>query len=288
MSSSVRRTRSVVLTVSKLFKCRSACIIGTQHNRYYSQSVAAELSETPEKWDLVGAMYLERLPVITPPLRKIEKRYKEYRHQIEVENSLLSDYEIAKIQEEDRLALQTKNVLDTPLHLRNVPVQTMQDREEIWNKELAEFSPAPRVTEADESGDMKSLDRKLDQTLVLLVKQKIDGKEYWYLPMLQYIAGTSMRQVAEQAVANTCGADLKIQTFGNAPSGYQLKMYNKELQEDTKAKGRKIFIYKAEYRSGLVTPSKDSVLDYVWVAPSELRQYVGRTTSRIFNKFNIY
>lgn len=56
--------------------------------------------------------------------------------------------------------------------------------------------------------------------------------------------------MAEQAVANTCGADLKIQTFGNAPSGYQLKMYNKELQEDTKAKGKKVMC-------GLATINKE-------------------------------
>lgn len=50
-----------------------------------------------------------------------------------------------------------------------------------------------------------------------------------------------------------------------------------------------IFIYKAEYRGGPVIPSEDnSVLDYAWVTPKELRQYLGRTTSRVLNKFIIY
>ena len=46
----------------------------------------------------------------------------------------------------ERLANQKKNVLDTPIHLRNVPVQTFQDKEEIWNKELSQFTPADRET----------------------------------------------------------------------------------------------------------------------------------------------
>lgn len=50
-----------------------------------------------------------------------------------------------------------------------------------------------------------------------------------------------------------------------------------------------IFIYKAEYRGGPVIPNEDnSVLDYAWVTPKELRQYLGRTTSRVLNKFIIY
>lgn len=46
----------------------------------------------------------------------------------------------------ERLANQKKNVLDTPIHLRNVPVQTFQDKEEIWDKELSQFTPADRET----------------------------------------------------------------------------------------------------------------------------------------------
>lgn len=42
--------------------------------------------------------------------------------------------------------MQKKNVLDTPLHLRNIPVQTMQDKEELCSKDLAQFTPADRET----------------------------------------------------------------------------------------------------------------------------------------------
>ncbi|XP_061186717.1 large ribosomal subunit protein mL46-like [Saccostrea echinata] len=282
MSWSARRTCNLIFRVPRLLK-RSE----TQQSRFYNQKVAVNLSEDPERWNLMGAMYIERIPVITPPMKKIEREYKEYRQQLEMEQSLLSDYENAKTEEEHRLAEQRKNVLDTPLHLRNIPIITMQDKENIWNKDFTSFKPADRETEADKTGDVKTVDRKLDQTLVLVVKQNIGGKEFWYLPVMQHAQGMSMRQVAEKAVADTCGTDLKYMLFGNAPSGYQIKEYRKEVQEETKLKGSKIFIHKAEYRGGSVIPS-EQVLDYAWLTPSELRKCLGRQTARIFNKFSIY
>ncbi|XP_011428481.3 large ribosomal subunit protein mL46 [Magallana gigas] len=290
MKMSSSRTQAVLAAIPKLIKHRPSCLVRASQHRNYSQSSAAKTTEaTAEKWGLAGALYLERLPVITPKMTRLEQEYKEYKLQQEVEQSLLSEYEITKKKEEERLAIQKKNVLDTPLHLRNIPIQTMQDKEELWSKELAQFTPADRETEADKSNDMRSTDRKLDQSLVLLLKQVVDGKEWWYLPTMNYTPGLSMREVAEQALTSNCGTDLKFRVFGNAPSGYQIKNYGREKREETKLNGHKVFIYKAEYRGGPVIPNEDnSVLDYAWVTPKELRQYLGRTTSRVLNKFIIY
>lgn len=49
---------------------------------------------------MTGALYLERLPIITPPLSKLEQEYREYKLQQETEQSLLSDFEISKKEEE--------------------------------------------------------------------------------------------------------------------------------------------------------------------------------------------
>ena len=47
--------------------------------------------------------------------------------------------------------------------------------------ELQSFHPASRETEADKAGDMKSLQRKLDRVLYLLVK-KPRKDHAWQLP----------------------------------------------------------------------------------------------------------
>lgn len=76
-------------------------ISASQRHRDYSQSAAAKSTEaTSEKWGLAGALYLERLPVITPKMTRLEQEYKEYKLHQEVEQSLLSEYEITKKEEE--------------------------------------------------------------------------------------------------------------------------------------------------------------------------------------------
>lgn len=44
-------------------------------------------------WHIVGALCLERKPVITQPLTPIEKKYFQYLQKLEVEQSLLSEHE---------------------------------------------------------------------------------------------------------------------------------------------------------------------------------------------------
>lgn len=74
-----------------------------------------------------------------------------------------------------------------------------------YQKAQVEFEKKPNFlnfwiyfffSEADKSNDMRSTDRKLDQSLVLLLKQIVDGKEWWYLPTMNYTPGLSMREVS--------------------------------------------------------------------------------------------
>lgn len=67
----------------------------------------------------------------------------------------------------------------------------------IWKKkQLFKFLNLLFFSEADKSNDMRSTDRKLDQSLLLLLKQVVDGKEWWYLPTMNYTPGLSMREVS--------------------------------------------------------------------------------------------
>ena len=56
-----------------------------------------------------------------------------------------------------------------------------EELQEAREAELQSFNPASRETEADRTGDMKSLQRKLDRVLYLLVKKP--RKEHaWQMP----------------------------------------------------------------------------------------------------------
>lgn len=52
-----------------------------------------DLSSRPS-WDIVTGVCVERLPVVTPPLNEIQKKYQDLLFTIEVEKSLKSDHEL--------------------------------------------------------------------------------------------------------------------------------------------------------------------------------------------------
>ena len=51
------------------------------------------------------------------------------------------------------------------------------------------------ISEADSTNDLTSVSRKLDQKLVLLVKQKLGETEHWMMPQRPRKEGETMRQV---------------------------------------------------------------------------------------------
>ena len=73
-----------------------------------------------------------------------------------------------------------------------------QEFEEEQEEEWKTFLPAPRYTEADELNDLKSLQRKLQETLVLLVKKEKDSPS-WEPPLAEVMFDTSetLQQVYE-------------------------------------------------------------------------------------------
>ena len=50
-------------------------------------------------------------------------------------------------------------------------------------------------TAFDQSNDVRSTQRKLDNKLVLVVKQKLGAREHWMLPVGIHTEGETMRQV---------------------------------------------------------------------------------------------
>lgn len=67
------------------------------------------------------------------------------------------------------------------LQVKDEEADDFEDLIESRDTELQEFKPASRQTEFDRSGDMKSLERKLDRVLYLLVK-KPRQEHAWQMP----------------------------------------------------------------------------------------------------------
>jgi large subunit ribosomal protein L46 len=217
-----------------------------------------------EKWDLVTAVCLERKPLITTPLTKLELDYKNLLSQVEFERSLKSDHEM-RIEKELKQLEQLKKGDDVEVHLKD----TAQDFADASAEELSKFKSADRTTEADKKNDDKALDRKLDKHLVLVMKQKIGQKDLYLLPQAMRNDGETLRQAAERILKSTCGNELKATVYGNAPSGFYKYKYPSSVREKNQTVGAKVFIYFARYEKGqLQTKSPD----YKWLDRTELNK----------------
>ncbi|XP_972780.2 large ribosomal subunit protein mL46 [Tribolium castaneum] len=232
------------------------CNLPFLHSRQLSTSAVVR-----EKWDLVTAVCLERKPVITKPLTKIEEDYKTMQSRIEFERSLKSDHEIRHEKEQKQLE-QLKKGVDIDVHLKD----TAQDLVDVGAEEFAKFKFANRVTEADSRNDLKSLNRKLDKHLVLVTKQKVGKDNLYLLPQALRQDGETLRQAAERILKDTCGSNLKAMIYGNAPSAFYKYKYPCTARKDDVV-GAKIFIYFARYDKGQLEGKQ---VDYKWLDREEL------------------
>jgi len=188
-------------------------------------------------------------------------------NQIELENSLRSDHEIRHQKDIAQAELIKKGEIDFDIDMDTTSKATAQDMEDAYNDELNKFQFEPRISEADKTNDIKSLNRKLEDILVLLVEQKLGDKKYLLLPQGKREDGETMRQTAERVLKATCGENMNVLFYGNAPCGFY--KYKYPANKRTDAVGAKVFFYRSVHNSGQVD-AKSS--EYEWLNKAELKQ----------------
>lgn len=217
------------------------------------------------KWDLFSAVCLERHPVITKPMNEMEKSYFELLKQIEYENSLKSTYELKVISEQMGKEFSSRS---KKLYNAN-KLQTTQEFEDSCIEELNTFKFAPRITEFDKSNDKTSHMRKLDKSLVLLVKQKLNNVDVWLPPQGLRKDGETMRNAAERVLQEFCGSKILYKFYGNAPVGFCKYKYTEKNKESGKS-GAKIFYFLAKYKKGSIVDD----LKYQWLDKDEIKETI--------------
>lgn len=182
---------------------------------------------------------------------------------MEFEQSYKSDFEIRH--EKDKLITeltQKGNLDDVDTALQ----QTAQDLKDAWRDELHKFQLNSRVTEADRKNDIKSTNRKLEETLILLVEQKLGNNNHMLLPQGKRQDGETMRQTAERVVKENCGDDIEVMFYGNAPCGFYKWKYPSDQRGD--AVGGKLFFFRSAYKKGRIDEKQAK---YEWLDKTELK-----------------
>ena len=167
---------------------------------------------------------------------------------------------------------------DTPPHTAGLP-----------------FTPAPRETEADATGNVKTRDRQLKTSVFLGIKSNAEGNtsgSRWTLPSAIPTPDETLLQAAQRAVKDVAGKELSIWCPSNAPMTINFRVYNKNLPEEIKGNyyGEKIFYYRVQYDTGDINEQmlkKANVDDWGWLAKEEMVEKVteerGAHQAKFFN-----
>ncbi|KAK5873566.1 hypothetical protein PBY51_018600 [Eleginops maclovinus] len=223
-------------------------------------------------WTLMAAVCLQRLPVISAESSPIEQQFRDMMSQMEQEKSMLSDHELRLLDDADRIRRMQTGEYDSDEEddRRDQEIVLAQDLEDSWDQKLKNFQPAPRVTAAD--GDPRSLQRRLADSLLLLVEQPVGGQKVWLLPQTQWQQGETLRETAERALTSLpAAAGFKAMFLGNTPCGvYKYKLPKAARTESSV--GTKVFFFKAVLADAGPPAAPDSPL--MWVTKSELQHHL--------------
>ncbi|XP_038069567.1 39S ribosomal protein L46, mitochondrial-like [Patiria miniata] len=267
---SVGRERVLGNVATTFQKLHPRCLRNYTTPQGQSSTLHSTESTSP-KWQLVSAVCLERYPVVSQDRVGIEQEYGNLLETVELENSLLSEHELQVAQHKERMLKKQSGVLEDDDDERELV--TALDLEDQYTEEFNKFTPASRTSDTE---DMQSVQRKLMDKLVLLVKCRVGDRSLWMMPQDTRQDGETMRQAAERVLLSQCGMQemWRSRLFGNAPSACFKYVYPPDVQEDRKHKGAKIFFYKARLMSGDIKINANISEDYAWVAPGEMDKYL--------------
>lgn len=231
------------------------------YNRMYSTKQV--------NWDIMAGICLQRKPVITKSLTDLEVNYQTILQEIEFEKSLKSDFELRHDKDVKRIEKLKKGKIIDLDDMDQAANQTAQDYLDKNKEEFFNFKLASRSTAADEKNDYKSLNRKLEENLILVIKQKLGHEDFWILPQGLWTKGETLRGTAERLVSESCGNSLNVRFYGNTPCGFYKFKYPKEKREQSGVEGTKIFFFKAVLLGGNIEKKGDWT-DYEWATVQEL------------------
>lgn len=213
-------------------------------------------------WRIVASTILHRYPVITPDPEPYEVEY--YKMQ-------------DKIADKKREILMSKVEGTDAEFITKKPVTV----EEILTS--LPFTPASRVTEADKTNNRRSLDRRLQDSLYLVVKRNRNSNA-WQFPQGRILDNEiGLRQASERVIDRAVGP-MKRWFMSNAPMGHYCYAYPTDMQHARKQYGAKVYFYRAQLCGGNFKLETKLYKDFAWIARDEVGEYFDKATAALLTE----
>lgn len=253
-----------------------------QEQRARNTALQSEAEAKNLDWRLVCSTILHRYPVITPDKEPWEVEYEKME---------------ATIAEKHRELLIKE--------LEGTPDSVLIEDKVLSKEEMLEtlpFTPAPRITEADKTNDRHSLERRLTDSLFLIVRRN-RGDFGWQFPQGKLQENETIADAAARILQRAGHADVdqfqgsvlskkkpspllvpnNSYFVSKSPVGHYQYAYNPALQEKRKQFGARVFFTRAQYLGGSTLPvkiSKKMYKDYAWIARDEVFEYFDPETAK--------
>lgn len=118
---------------------------------------------------------------------------------------------------------------------------------------------------SDLTNDRRSLERRLDDSLFLIVKRNRKDNS-WQFPQGKWVEGETMRDTAERVLYRAVGKN-RFWFPGNCPMGHFCYEYPEELKKQRKNFGAKLFFHRAVLLPNTRLKIETRLYtDYAWIA----------------------
>ncbi|KIP10326.1 hypothetical protein PHLGIDRAFT_125669 [Phlebiopsis gigantea 11061_1 CR5-6] len=229
-----------------------------------------------EKDIVQTAVILNRSPTLSRTATAFERAYYSYQSRIQralynplptefyfKPGSLLEGIFMKEENERERKAFGRPN-LNPNFYKKEKAVELLPGQEEPPKL-------MPRITEADKKKDIKSLDRKGERNLYLLIQGKDEaGENVWRLPQSDVTETEVLYDAVQRELRSPYGFGMDTWVVSRKPVG----VWRPTLPQDSADTRRFLFFYKAHILAGQVRPDGKSILDFAWLTKEEIEPRV--------------
>ncbi|GAX23727.1 hypothetical protein FisN_12Hh304 [Fistulifera solaris] len=205
-------------------------------------------------WKIHVAVIIERLNVVLPDQEEWEMEFEDLQNQLQ---QFGKDYPKGLFPSAPEHSAQETNL-------------TRNDDILEYLEKVKGFTPAPRITEADKNGDVRTTDRKLKTSIYLTVQED----SIWKFPTVALKDDEMLLDAAKRAIPEAVGEELEFWCPSNCPVAVEMMAFSAEQQQKEQQYGNKTFFIKVQYDEGIVKLGTQKVTDFAWLNRSEIIERV--------------
>ncbi|GAA6024791.1 hypothetical protein JCM10207_005587 [Rhodosporidiobolus poonsookiae] len=236
-------------------------------------SPASSTPSAPSPFRVVAAALVSRPPLILPALSPLERTYYAYQRRLHRALSKPVSASSAWFFKQGSAADKAFTQFDARVSKEDTGAEEEGRAYEAAREEVEGSSEVVGrlETQADKTGDVRSLERKADRTLYLVLKK--DRKEHaWQFPQGAVEGTESLADAAVRELKEEVGPDVDVWSVGRVPAGAM--EYGMKSKVEGKDKSRVFFMPLRILRGQAVPNKKEGIVDFAWLTKEEVRERV--------------